>query len=117
MGRLQTWGAAARRSRRVQVTAAVVVVALVAGGVVLATRSSPPPPTTAPSPAPSTRAVALGDSVPYGHGLANPYLTPQIGLPPDALSQGPSTEAYPTLVARHLGLTMTRAADQLPLDG
>ena len=106
MGRLQTWGAAARRSRGVQVTTAVVVVALVAGGVVLATRSSPPPPTRAPSPAPSTRAVAFGDSVPYGHGLANPYLTPQIGLPPGALSQGPSTDAYPTLVARHLGLTM-----------
>ena len=43
MGRLQTWGAAARRSRGFQVTAAVVVVALLAGGIVLATRSSPPP--------------------------------------------------------------------------
>ena len=124
MGRLQTWGTAARRSRRVQVTAAVVVVALVAGGVVLATRSSPPAPTRAPSPAPSIRAVALGDSVPYGHGLANPYLTPQIGLPPGALSQGPSTEAYPTLVARHLGLTMTvrptncrLTGDQLAISG
>ena len=116
MGRLQTWGNAARRSRRVQVTAAVVVVALVAGGVVLATRSSPPAPTPAPSPTLSTRAVALGDSVPYGHGLANPYLTPQIGLPPHALSQGPSTEAYPTLVARDLGTHDDRAADQLPPD-
>jgi hypothetical protein len=120
MGRLQTWGAAARRSRWVQVTAAVVVVALVAGSVVLATRSSPPPPTRTPS----TRAVALGDSVPYGHGLANPYLTPRIGLPPDAVSQGPSTEAYPTLVARHLGLTMTvrptncrLTGDQLAVSG
>jgi hypothetical protein len=124
MGRLQTWGGAARRSRRVQVTAAVVVAALVAGGVALATRSSPPAPTRAPSPAPSTRAVALGDSVPYGHGLANPYMTPQIGLPPGALSQGPSTEAYPTLVARHLGLTMTvrptncrLTGDQLAISG
>jgi hypothetical protein len=124
MGRLQTWGTAARRSRGVQVTAAVVVVALVAGGVVLATRSSPPAPTTAPSPARSTRAVALGDSVPYGHGLANPYLTPQIGLPAGALSQGPSTQAYPTLVARALGLTMTvrptnchLTGDQLAISG
>jgi hypothetical protein len=124
MGRLQTWGTAARRSRGVQVTAAVVVVALVAGGAVLATRNNPPPPTTAPSPALSTRAVALGDSVPYGHGLANPYLTPQIGLPAGALSQGPSTEAYPTLVARDLGLTMTvrptncrLTGDQLAISG
>jgi hypothetical protein len=124
MGRLQTWGTAARRSRGVQVTAVVVVVALVAGGVVLATRSSPPPPTTPPSPALSTRAVALGDSVPYGHGLANPYVTPQIGLPAGALSQGPSTEAYPTLVARDLGLTMTvrptnchLTGDQLAISG
>src|SRR6202453_555275 len=124
MGRLQTWGTAARRSRGVQVTAVVVVVALVAGGVVLATRSSPPPPTTVPSPAPSTRAVALGDSVPYGHGLANPYPTPQIGLPASALSQGPSTDAYPTLVTRDLGLTMTvrqtnchLTGDQLSISG
>ncbi len=115
MGRLQTWGTAARRSRGVQVTAAVVVVALLAGGVVLATRSAPPP-VIPPAPVPTTRAVALGDSVPYGHGLANPYLTPQIGLPPGAVSQGPSTRAYPTLVAGALGLTMPRAADQLPLD-
>jgi hypothetical protein len=123
MGRLQTWGSAARRSRGVQVTVAFVVVALLAGGVVLATRSAPPP-TTAPPPVPSTRAVALGDSVPYGHGLANPYLTPQIGLPPGALSQGPSTKAYPTLVARQLGLTMTvrptnchLTGDQLAISG
>src|SRR5260370_41537003 len=105
MGRLQTWSAAARRSRPFQVVAAILVVALVAGGIGLAPRSSPPAPT--PSPALSTRAVALGDSVPYGHGLANPYLTPQIGLPASAVSQGPSTVAYPSLVAAHLGLTMT----------
>jgi hypothetical protein len=124
MGRLQTWGTAARRSRGVQVTAAVVVLSLVAGGVALATRSSPPAPTTAPSPVLSTRAVALGDSVPYGHGLANPYPTPQIGLPAGARSQGPSPEAYPTLVARDLGLTMTvrptnchLTGDQLAISG
>ena len=122
MGRLQTWSAAARHSRPFQLVAAVVVVALVAGGIVLATRSSPPAPT--PSPAVSTRAVALGDSVPYGHGLANPYPTPQIGLPPLAVSQGPSTVAYPSLVAARLGLTMTvrrtnchLIGDQLSISG
>jgi hypothetical protein len=122
MGRLQTWSAAARHSRPFQVVAAVVVVALVAGGIVLATRSSPPAPT--PSPEVSTRAVALGDSVPYGHGLANPYLTPQIGLPANAVSQGPSPLAYPSLVAAHLGLTMTvrrtnchLIGDQLSISG
>ena len=62
----------------------------------LATRGSTPPPRPAP---PITRAVALGDSVPYGHGLANPYPTPQLGLPSTAVSQGPSTQAYPSLVA------------------
>ena len=59
----------------------------------------------APKVPPTTRAVALGDSVPYGHGLANPYLLPQIGLPAAAVSQGPSTRAYPTMVAAQLGLT------------
>ena len=124
MGRLQTWGAAARHSRPFQVVAAVVVVALVAGGVVLATRSTAPAPSPPPKPAPSTRAVALGDSVPYGHGLANPYLTPQIGLPTGAVSQGPSTQAYPSLVAADFGLTMTvrptnchLIGDQLAISG
>jgi hypothetical protein len=123
MGRLQTWGAAARHSRTVQVLAAVAVVALVAGGIVVATRSGPAPAPT-PSPAQSTRVVALGDSVPYGHGLANPYLTPQIGLPVTAVSQGPSTLAYPTLVAKDLGLTLSvrgtnchLSGDQLSISG
>ncbi len=105
-----------------QVVAAVVVVALVAGGIVLVTRSARRSPR--PSPAVSTRAVSLGDSVPYGHGLANPYLTPQIGLPANAVSQGPSPVAYPSLVAAHLGLTMTvrrtnchLIGDQLSISG
>ncbi len=115
MGRLQTWGAAARHSRVFGVVAVFVVVALVAGSVVLATRSSPPPPSRPPSV--STRAVALGDSVPYGHGLANPYLTPQIGLPAGAVSQGPSTQAYPSLVAGDLGLTMTVRSTNCHLTG
>ena len=115
MGRLQTWGSAARHSRVFQVVAAVVVIALAAGGVVVATRSTPPTPTHAPKV--STRAVALGDSVPYGHGLANPYRTPQIGLPPDAISQGPSPRAYPSLVADDLGLTMTVRSTNCHLSG
>ena len=115
MGRLQTWGDAARHSRVFQVVAAIVVVALVAGAVVVATRSSPPAPT--PAPKVSHRAVALGDSVPYGHGLANPYLTPQIGLPPRAVSQGPSSRAYPSLVADDLGLTMSVRGTNCDLTG
>jgi lysophospholipase L1-like esterase len=122
MGRLQTWGDAARHSRVLQVVAGVVVIALVAGGVVVATRSGPPAPTHAPKVL--TRAVALGDSVPYGHGLANPYRTSQIGLPAHAVSQGPSPEAYPSLVANDLGLTMTvrstncdLVGDQLSISG
>jgi hypothetical protein len=70
------------------------------------------------------RAVALGDSVPYGHGLANPYLTPQIGLPSVDVSQGPSTLAYPSEVASSFGLTMTvrptnckLVGDQLAISG
>src|SRR6204780_48273 len=114
MGRLQTWGTAARRSRGFQAVVAVVVLALVAGGVVLATRSRTPAPTVAPSPATSTRAIALGDSVPYGHGLANPYLTPQIGLPAGAGSAGPAPR---TLVAKDLGLTMTVRPTNCPLPG
>ena len=121
MARLHTWGAAARRSRLFQVVAAVVVLALVAGSIVLVTRSAGPP--VAPPP-PVERAVALGDSVPYGHGLANPYLTPQIGLPVRAVSQGPSTRAYPSMVADSFGLTMTvrptncdLTGDQLSISG
>ena len=121
MARLQTWGAAARRSRLFQVVAAVVVLALVAGSIVLVTRSAGPP---VPPPPPVERAIALGDSVPYGHGLANPYVTPQIGLPARAVSQGPSTGAYPSMVAADFGLTMTvrptnchLTGDQLSISG
>jgi len=121
MGRLHTWGASVRRSPVLWVGAAVAVLALVGGGVVVATRSSPPP---APSPSTSIRAVALGDSVPYGHGLANPYLTPRVGLPAAWVSQPPSMRAYPSEVARALGLTMTvrttnctLTEDQLAISG
>jgi hypothetical protein len=53
----------------------------------------------------SDRYVALGDSVPYGHGLSNPYPTSR---PNDTgQSQGPSLDAYPSLVAKALGLNLT----------
>src|ERR1022692_2921428 len=45
------------------------------------------------------RYVALGDSVPYGHGLANPDKNTESGLPPD---QGPSPFAWPSLVQKAL---------------
>ena len=54
----------------------------------------------------TTRYVAFGDSVPYGHGLANPNQTSQIGLPAGDVNQGPSLQAYPSLVAQALGLNM-----------
>jgi len=121
LGRLQTWGTAARRSPVFWAVATFVVAGLVAGGIVLATRSTKP---SAPSPATSTRAVALGDSVPYGHGLHNPYLTPQVGLPAAWVSQGPSTLAYPSQVAADFGLDMTvrptncaLSGDQLAISG
>jgi len=121
MGRLQTWGAGARRSPVFWAVSTLVVLALVGGSVVLATRTSRSP---APLHQVSTRAVALGDSVPYGHGLHNPYLTPQVGLPADAVSQGPSLSAYPSLLAGDLGLTMAvrpsncrLTGDQLSISG
>jgi hypothetical protein len=96
------------------------VVVVVVGLVVATTRHTSP----ASTPATSTRAVALGDSVPYGHGLSNPYLTPQVGLPAQAVSQGPSVLAYPSLVAEHLHLHMavrptncTLGGDQLTVSG
>jgi lysophospholipase L1-like esterase len=106
--------ASARRSRVAWAAGAVAAAVLVAGGVVLATQTSPPP---SPSPQTSTRAVAFGDSVPYGHGLANPYRTPQDGLPSTAVSEAPSAGAYPSLVAQRLGLTMHLRPDNCDLTG
>ena len=118
MGRLRAWGAAIRRSPWRGLAVVGVVGALAAGAVLLATL-----PGTAPPP-PSVRAVAFGDSVPYGHGLANPYLTPQIGLPSGDISQGPAALAYPSTVAAHFGLTLTvrptncrLVGDQLAISG
>jgi hypothetical protein len=55
--------------------------------------------------------------VPYGHGLHNPYPTPQAGLPRTWISQGPATAAYPSTVARTFGLTMTVRATSCTLSG
>ena len=52
-------------------------------------------PGCAPAGSATYRYVALGDSVPYGHGLANPTKTTKDGLPPN---QGPSSMAWPQLV-------------------
>jgi hypothetical protein len=41
------------------------------------------------------RYVSFGDSVPYGHGLANPETGKNSGLPAE---QGPSPDAWPSLV-------------------
>lgn len=43
----------------------------------------------------NVRYVALGDSVPYGHGLANPTKKTENGLPAD---QAPSTKAWPSVL-------------------
>jgi lysophospholipase L1-like esterase len=65
----------------------------------------------------NARYVALGDSVPYGHGLANPYPTAQIGLPATAVSQGPSDQAYPALMATALHLTQSIRSGDCTLTG
>jgi hypothetical protein len=67
------------------------------------------------------RYVALGDSVPYGYGLANPTATAHSGL---AANQPPSRLAYPSLLAKSLGMSInyrktgcTLTGDQLAVSG
>lgn len=117
---LRAWGAAIRRSPWRGLAVVALAGALVAAVVLVATHPGPSP----SAPPVTVRAVALGDSVPYGHGLANPYRTPQIGLPKRDVSQGPSALAYPSTVAAHFGLTMTvrptncrLVGDQLAISG
>lgn len=77
----------------------------------------------------AARMVALGDSVAYGHGLANPGMRRHDGLGP---GQGPSSAAWPSLVAagvaglaplalRPTGCALTRPGpipyDQLAVSG
>jgi hypothetical protein len=59
------------------------------------------------------RYVALGDSVPYGHGLVNPGFKSVDGFPPQ---QGPSALAYPSLLASSLGLTLNMRSSGCKLD-
>jgi hypothetical protein len=63
------------------------------------------------------RYVALGDSVPYGHGLVNPYPTAQLGLPARATSQAPSSQSYPRLLESMLHLPMTVRSKNCSLTG
>ncbi len=107
-----------RRSPVPWVVAGVVVIVAVPSRAGSSSRPHPRLPTPpTPQPVQSTRAVALGDSVPYGHGLANPYPTPQLGLPSSDVSQGPSALAYPSLVATDFGLTMTVRPTNCHLEG
>jgi hypothetical protein len=56
------------------------------------------------TPKPANRYVAFGDSVPYGHGLSNPY--PQSKPGSNGVGQPPAAAAYPGLVRDDLHLTM-----------
>ena len=60
------------------------------------------------------RYVALGDSVPYGFGLANPGGVTHSGLP---ANQPPSVDAYPSVLAKSLGLSLTVRKDGCTLAG
>ena len=69
----------------------------------------------------SNRYVALGDSVPFGFGLANADKKSEGGLSPN---MGPSSLAYPSLLANDLGLSLslrstgcTLANDNLAVSG
>ena len=124
MDRLHSWHSAARRSPSSGLLVAVaLVVALVGRRRRAGHRGTPTPAPTAHTT--STRAVALGDSVPYGHGLHNPYLTPQVG-PARQLVSRRDRPARPTRAwwRPHLGLTMSvrptncdLTGDQLAISG
>jgi lysophospholipase L1-like esterase len=102
-----------RRGRSRRGLATLFVAGLLLAGTPLVAGAAP----ESAGPTPSGRYVALGDSVPYGHGLANPYGRPEVGLPPDAVDQGPSTAAYPSLVAQHFGLSLSVRPSACPLSG
>lgn len=72
-----------------------------------------------PNPPPNlaNRYVALGDSIPYGHGLSNPYPNPQIGLPSNDVSQAPAANAYPGILASDLKLSMATRSGNCNLTG
>jgi hypothetical protein len=67
------------------------------------------------------RYVALGDSIPYGQGLANPYPTTRMGTG-SAVSQGPSGRAWPGLLSEAVGMKVRSSdcdlsGDQLSVSG
>lgn len=96
-GRGRSGRAVAGAVAKAGIGAVVLVVAVVGSAVV------PPVTRAAAAATGSGRYVALGDSVAYGHGLVNPARRSHDGLPPD---QGPSPQAWPSLVAAGLtGLT------------
>lgn len=63
------------------------------------------------------RYVAFGDSVPYGHGLANPYPDSRPNFPSKLVSQPPSLRAYPGIVAHNLQLSMLDRSTNCGLTG
>ena len=88
------------RGGRGRFAAATIVVGLMAAALVSTADANTP----AATPHLSGRYIALGDGVPYGHGLANPTKTKIDGLAPN---QPPSRNAYPSRLAKTLGLTLT----------
>lgn len=70
--------------------------------------------TRAATPQLSGRYIALGDGVPYGHGLANPTRQKIDGLP---ANQPPSHNAYPSRLAAALHLTLSVRSKGCTLGG
>ena len=107
---------------------AVAVGLTVAGVVPIVAAAAAPPSQAEAAPAAAAvphaqvrRYVALGDSVPYGFGLANPGAVTHSGL---AANQPPSVDAYPSVLAKSLGLSLnirkngcTLTGDQLAVSG
>ena len=94
-----------RRKLLVALAAALTMAGLVP---VVAAAAAP-----APRKAPR-RYVAIGDGVPYGFGLANPGTAKHSGL---AANQPPSRDAYPSVVAKSLGLSINIRKDGCTLTG
>ena len=65
-------------------------------------------------PLPAHRYVAMGDSIPYGHGLADPGTKGHDGLPPN---QPPSPRAYPSLVANAMGYRLSVRSSYCTISG
>ena len=79
-----------------------------------ATPGAPSAGSHATTPQLSGRYIALGDGVPYGHGLVNPTRQKIDGLP---ANQPPSRNAYPSRLATALHLTLSVRAKGCTLGG